>query len=240
LRFASAAEFRTQVESVVTNEVILLSSTHRFFQKWLPDKWFKTMQLESKGWYLVCECGYAKSVWDYGGIRFDAAGNPMKLRWCAACHRSRWHRTEWHGPGGTQASPTGINPLWFVLGFNAAVWVGLTLIGLYSIFFVAVILYGMRSEVLFLLATLLFATMPLVTAIAVGRWFRAFAWIALALAIACVGFGVFFALSWWSESRGWPPGPLEGLLVPWIWVGAFFFPIAHLVLWRASSHRPKL
>ena len=95
LRFATATEFRTQVEAAV-NETPL-SRTQRFFQRWLPSRWFKAMRTESEAWQLLCECGRTTSVWACGGVRFGAVGNPVKLIWCAACHRLRKHRIEWRG-----------------------------------------------------------------------------------------------------------------------------------------------
>lgn len=49
------------------------------------------MERESREWKMVCPCGRAISVWDAGGIRWKAAGNPVRLARCPRCGLT-WHR----------------------------------------------------------------------------------------------------------------------------------------------------
>jgi hypothetical protein len=53
----------------------------------VPDAWAESMERESRGWKLVCPCGCVRSIWEIGGIRWKAAGEP------------RWHRTTWRPEG---------------------------------------------------------------------------------------------------------------------------------------------
>lgn len=53
----------------------------------LPDSWAASMEAESRGWCMRCPCGAETSIWDMGGVRWKAAGNPVRSGKCAACGR---------------------------------------------------------------------------------------------------------------------------------------------------------
>ena len=57
----------------------------------LPDASAKSMETESREWMCTCRCGHARSVWDVGGIRWKAAGNPRQLLKCPRCGKWTWH-----------------------------------------------------------------------------------------------------------------------------------------------------
>lgn len=67
-----------------------------FIQKrlkaWLPARWAAAIEAESREWVLQCPCGHEVSVWEAGGIRYKARGNPRKLRTCPQCGQRTWHR----------------------------------------------------------------------------------------------------------------------------------------------------
>ena len=45
-----------------------------------------TIEAESRAWMLRCsQCEYEVSVWDRGGIRAGASGNPSYFQRCAGC-----------------------------------------------------------------------------------------------------------------------------------------------------------
>lgn len=51
------------------------------------------MRRESETWFVQCKrCGVERSVWARGGVRYKAAGEPLKYLKCEACGRGRWHR----------------------------------------------------------------------------------------------------------------------------------------------------
>ncbi|MBK8037517.1 MAG: protein kinase [Verrucomicrobiaceae bacterium] len=239
LRFATAAEFRTQVEKAVHQPQRPLNGTQSFFQRWMPAHWFEKMKAESQQWHLVCDCGHATSVWDRGGIRCGASGKPMKLMTCPACGKITTHRMEWRGEGGPQNPKKGSMN---ALAVNAAVWVGLGLLGLWVAFILDVVRDdGLRGDAgaMTLFVSLLAATAPLAIALFRGSWLRAFAWSAFILAVPCIVFAGGFLYGLATESGSWHPNPLEAVVMPLVCIGALFFPIAGIVLWHAGRASGK-
>ncbi len=50
------------------------------------------MERESRQWIASCQnCGHESSVWDRGGIRWKAAGEPRRRLPCASCGQTAWH-----------------------------------------------------------------------------------------------------------------------------------------------------
>ena len=67
-----------------------------FFQRILtaivPRRWAEDMETESRSWMLHCKiCGWERSVWEMGGVRWKAAGHPSRLMGCPRCGRNTWH-----------------------------------------------------------------------------------------------------------------------------------------------------
>ena len=63
-----------------------MSRTQRFLVKVLPGSMAADMEAESRSWVLHCEpCGHDTSVWDMGGVRWKAAGNPRRRAHCSNC-----------------------------------------------------------------------------------------------------------------------------------------------------------
>jgi hypothetical protein len=60
----------------------------------LPASRAQAIEAESRAWRMHCPCGHSVSVWEAGGIRYKAAGNPRKLRRCPECGTRTWHRLE--------------------------------------------------------------------------------------------------------------------------------------------------
>lgn len=64
----------------------------RLIVRCVPKKFAAKLEAESRAWEIVCQkCGNVSNVWEAGGIRYKAAGNPMKLFPCPNCGPS-WHR----------------------------------------------------------------------------------------------------------------------------------------------------
>ena len=58
----------------------------------LPRAWAASMEAESREWMVRCpSCGYERSVWDSGGIRWKASGTSRQFRRCPNCGRRGWH-----------------------------------------------------------------------------------------------------------------------------------------------------
>lgn len=68
-----------------------MSSIQKFFVAILPPRWAAKMEAESRSWIVRCSCGYARSIWDLGGIRWGAAGQPRRYLSCPQCGKSSWH-----------------------------------------------------------------------------------------------------------------------------------------------------
>ncbi len=125
LRYQTAGEFRTQVESVAATHAERRPEGSGTVQSGptetaprglqtvllalLPGTWAAAARRESMEWHLVCPCGHADSVWARGGIRFGAAGRPRKLLRCPSCRRWRWHACEWRGAT-TSNAPASSSP----------------------------------------------------------------------------------------------------------------------------------
>jgi hypothetical protein len=63
--------------------------------KVVPSGMAASMEAESREWFVVCgSCGHARSIWDLGGLRYKAKGNPRRRMTCPACGQRNWHRVE--------------------------------------------------------------------------------------------------------------------------------------------------
>lgn len=79
----------------------------------LPERWAASMEAESREWVMRCPCGHETSIWEMGGIRFKAAGNPHRMGLCAACGGRFWGQVYKRGPEQVQsarATPTRSQP----------------------------------------------------------------------------------------------------------------------------------
>ena len=70
-----------------------LSFLQRFFIAIFPRSWAESMEAHSRAWMVRCPCGYARSIWELGGIRWKAAGgNPRTYLRCPQCGQRSWHK----------------------------------------------------------------------------------------------------------------------------------------------------
>jgi hypothetical protein len=49
------------------------------------------MEAESRSWMVRCDCGFERSVWDMGGIRWKARGRSRNYLKCPGCGQYTWH-----------------------------------------------------------------------------------------------------------------------------------------------------
>lgn len=82
-----------------------MSFIRRILTAVLPRRWAESMEASSRSWVVRCSCGFAQSVWDWGGIRWKAAGQPRWYMKCPQCGRSSWH-TVMHDPSATPPAAT--------------------------------------------------------------------------------------------------------------------------------------
>ena len=63
-----------------------------FFRTFFP-RLFEKMREESLNWMLKCpKCGHEVSVWEAGGIRYRARGEPRRRGRCQGCGEVSWLR----------------------------------------------------------------------------------------------------------------------------------------------------
>ena len=69
-----------------------LNGMQRFFTVVLPHSWAAAMRADSLAWKVRCSCGFERSVWELGGIRWKSKGgkSPWLLR-CPQCGGKSWH-----------------------------------------------------------------------------------------------------------------------------------------------------
>ena len=63
----------------------------RFFTALLPHSWAESMRADSLSWMMRCTCGFERSIWEMGGIRWKARGNSRNLLRCPHCGQRTWH-----------------------------------------------------------------------------------------------------------------------------------------------------
>jgi len=69
-----------------------MSSLQKFVIAILPKKWAARMEAESRTWMARCSsCGFERSIWEAGGIRWKAAGTERRYLSCPECGRAQWH-----------------------------------------------------------------------------------------------------------------------------------------------------
>ena len=79
-----------------------MSFVQRFFTAIFPAGWAQSMEADSRRWMVRCPCGFERSVWDIGGIRWKAIGTPKWFRKCPSCGHRHWH-TVYHRPSDSEA-----------------------------------------------------------------------------------------------------------------------------------------
>lgn len=75
----------------------------RLVMKLVPQRMGKAMEAESRAWMIQCSCGAERSVWDAGGIRYRAAGEPRRWQVCHTCGKGSWHRVYYRANESSEA-----------------------------------------------------------------------------------------------------------------------------------------
>jgi len=68
-----------------------MNTLQRTLCKILPRSWFAAIKAESRVWMVRCQCGFARSLWEAGGMRGKAAGTAHELTRCPQCGKRSWH-----------------------------------------------------------------------------------------------------------------------------------------------------
>lgn len=83
-----------------------LSFTQKLFAAILPRRRFEALEADSRLWLARCSCGLARSVWELGGIRYKAAGEPRWFMKCPQCGNRSWHQVSRDPPSNTPSLKT--------------------------------------------------------------------------------------------------------------------------------------
>ena len=69
-----------------------LSRTQRLISKLAPRSWTASMEAASRAWMVRCRaCGFERSIWELGGIRWKATGSKVTWGKCPNCGKRGWH-----------------------------------------------------------------------------------------------------------------------------------------------------
>jgi hypothetical protein len=69
-----------------------MNRLQKFITSLVPRSWAADMEAESRQWMARCEvCGCESSIWEMGGIRWKAAGNPRRRMRCPQCGKTSLH-----------------------------------------------------------------------------------------------------------------------------------------------------
>lgn len=80
-----------------------MSFVQTVVKNFLPKGLALDIETESRAWMLKCQnCGSEHSVWDAGGIRWKASGNPTRLVYCPQCQENHLHSTYYKEEKGPQ------------------------------------------------------------------------------------------------------------------------------------------
>jgi hypothetical protein len=82
-----------------------MPAEHRFLKFILPAKAFAAVRAGTKEWLAECPCGHKRDIWDSGGVRYKAAGEPRCLGHCPACRKNTWHKIRKKTAAEKQAIP---------------------------------------------------------------------------------------------------------------------------------------
>lgn len=68
------------------------SRTQRLFTSMVDARTAAAMEAHSRAWLVECPgCGFSRSIWDLGGIRYKASGKPSTRLRCSRCGEAGWH-----------------------------------------------------------------------------------------------------------------------------------------------------
>ncbi|MEA2511593.1 MAG: hypothetical protein QOF01_4024 [Thermomicrobiales bacterium] len=91
------------------------SRFQRLIGRLVPRSWATAMEAESRDWLVRCPaCGFERSIWDLGGIRWKGRGTSWTWLRCPACGKRGWHKVSRRDPtdlADRTGAPTADRPL---------------------------------------------------------------------------------------------------------------------------------
>ncbi|MBA2595999.1 MAG: hypothetical protein M3Q50_07110 [Chloroflexota bacterium] len=69
-----------------------MSQIQRLLGRIVPRSWATSMESESRNWIVRCRsCGFERSLWELGGIRWKATGSKWTWGRCPNCGKRGLH-----------------------------------------------------------------------------------------------------------------------------------------------------
>ncbi len=76
----------------IEGDLVAVSRTQQLITKLAPQSWATSMEAESRAWTVRCRsCGFGRSIWELGGIRWKAKGSKWTWGRCSNCGKRGWH-----------------------------------------------------------------------------------------------------------------------------------------------------
>jgi len=69
-----------------------MAAEHKFLKFILPERAFIAVRDGTRLWLIECPCGHKRDLWDVGGVRYKAAGEPRNYCKCPKCDKGTWHK----------------------------------------------------------------------------------------------------------------------------------------------------
>jgi hypothetical protein len=70
-----------------------MSRIQQLITRFAPRDWAHSMETASRDWMVQCQsCGFERSVWELGGIRWKASGTKRTFGRCSNCGQLSWHK----------------------------------------------------------------------------------------------------------------------------------------------------
>ena len=78
------------------------SRTQQLITRLVPPSIVASMEADSRLWMVRCRsCGFEQSIWEMGGIRWNAKGSAWTWRRCPNCGKRGGHSIYRREPSGT-------------------------------------------------------------------------------------------------------------------------------------------
>lgn len=71
---------------------VTMAAKHKFLKFILPGRAFAAIRTGTRLWMIECPCGHKRDLWDAGGIRYKAVGEPWSLCKCPECGKGTMHK----------------------------------------------------------------------------------------------------------------------------------------------------
>lgn len=69
-----------------------VGSLQRGLRRILPARAFDAIEAGTRQWWIECSCGSRRDLWEAGGIRYKAVGEPRMWGRCPNCEKATWQR----------------------------------------------------------------------------------------------------------------------------------------------------